>query len=229
MESMKNLGYIILKFNNKRNKKYLYLLTKLTANFVFSGFVAGDIGRLLLSASFLWAIMAVVKSFCLDTLLFRVFIGIGILAFLIEVIGGFGLFESVRTYFFLVQGVYIIYSATATYLILRNMRSRDRVTADLIYAGICIYLLIGFIFAFVYGVIISLDPQAFSQSMIEIESYGENIYLSFTTLTTVGYGDITPVSSWAKMFTNVEAIIGQLYPSVFLSILVSEYLSHRTR
>ena len=218
-----------MKFKKKRKEKYQYLLSILIVNFVLAGFLSGDIGRLLLSALFICAIVVIVRSFCLNSFLFRVFIGIAVLAFLLEFIGRLGQYESIRTYLFLVQGVYAIYSTAAIYLILRNMRASDRVTADIIRGGICVYLLIGFVWAFIYGIIASIDPQAFSRSIIETESYGENIYFSFTTLTTVGYGDITPASSWAKMFANLEGIIGQIYPSVFLSILVSEYLSQRNR
>ena len=74
-----------------------------------------------------------------------------------------------------------------------------------------------------------MDSNAFSQSIIDIESYGRAVYFSFTTLTTLGYGDIIPVSPLAKMLTNLEAIIGQLYPSVLIAILVGGYISQRPK
>jgi len=46
------------------------------------------------------------------------------------------------------------------------------------------------------------------------------MYFSFTTLTTVGYGDITPVSSFAMMLTNLEGIAGQLFLTIFIARLV---------
>ncbi len=60
-------------------------------------------------------------------------------------------------------------------------------------------------------------------------SLSEAVYFSFTTLTTLGYGDIIPMSSLAKMLTNFEAIIGQLYPAILISILVGSYLSQKTK
>ncbi|MEM7717215.1 MAG: potassium channel family protein [Cyanobacteria bacterium P01_A01_bin.68] len=55
------------------------------------------------------------------------------------------------------------------------------------------------------------------------------MYFSFTTLTTLGYGDIIPVSPLAKMLTNLEAIIGQLYPAILIAILVGGYISQRRK
>jgi hypothetical protein len=47
------------------------------------------------------------------------------------------------------------------------------------------------------------------------------VYFSFSTLTTVGYGDITPVARVARSLSNMEALIGQLYPAIVLARLVS--------
>jgi hypothetical protein len=48
-------------------------------------------------------------------------------------------------------------------------------------------------------------------------------YFSFTTLTTLGYGDVSPVNSFAMMLANAEALIGQLYPAIVIAKLVSLY------
>ena len=73
------------------------------------------------------------------------------------------------------------------------------------------------------------QKQAFSQPIIFEEPFGEAFYFSFTTLTTLGYGDIIPLSPLVKMLTNLEAIIGQLYPSILIAILVSDYLAQREK
>ena len=115
----------------------------------------------------------------------------------------------------------------AAYLILRDILLRSEVTKDTIYGGICVYLLIGFVWALFYGIVLSLEPQAFSHINIKAGLYDKLIYFSFTTLTTLGYGDIIPVTHVAKMLTNMEAIIGQLYPSILIAILVSGYTSRK--
>ena len=66
----------------------------------------------------------------------------------------------------------------------------------------------------------SLDVNAFSYSGETIEQPFDLLYFSFTTLTTVGYGDILPVSSIAKVFANLEGMLGVLFPAVFIAKLV---------
>ena len=218
-----------MKHKNKTKKKYTQLLTTLIANFVLAPFLRGNLGELVLSGIFLYTIILIVKTFSIRPILFKFFSGIAILAFILEIIGRLELYKSFGVYVFLIQGVFALYLAAAVYFILRDILFANQVTIDIIRGGICVYLLIGFVWALLYGIVASFDPQAFSQPLIEAESYGKSIYFSFTTLTTLGYGDIIPVSSWAKMLTNLEAIVGQLYPAILISILVSDYLSQRSK
>lgn len=217
----------ILKPKNE-TKKYTQLLTTLLANFVLAPFLRGNTGELVLSGIFLYSIILIVKTFSLRPILFRFFSSIAILAFILEVIGRLKLYDSVELYIFLIQGVFALYLAAAVYFILRDILFTNRVTVDIIRGGICVYFLIGFVWALLYGIVASLDSQAFSQSLIETESYAKSVYFSFTTLTTLGYGDIIPVSPWAKMLTNLEAIVGELYPAILISTLVNDYLSQRS-
>jgi hypothetical protein len=53
------------------------------------------------------------------------------------------------------------------------------------------------------------------------------LYFSFSTLTTAGFGDITPVHPLARNLANLESVIGQLYPATLLARLVSLELEHR--
>ena len=218
-----------LKHKNQINKKYNQLLTILIANFVLAPFLRGNLGELVLSGIFLYTIIVIVKTFSLRPIIFRFFSSIAILAFILEILGRLELYESVGVYLFLIQGVFALYLGVAIYFILRDILYANKVTVDIIRGGICVYFLIGFVWALLYGIVASFDPQAFSQPLIEAESYGKSIYFSFTTLTTLGYGDIIPVSPWAKMLTNLEAIVGQLYPAILISILVSDYLSQRSK
>ena len=218
-----------MKSKNKTKKKYDRLLTTLIANFILAPFLRGNIGGLVLSGIFLYSIILIVKTFSLRPILFKFFSSIAILAFILEVIGRLELSKFIGVYSFLIQGVYALYLAVAVYFILKDILFANQVTVDVIRGGICVYLLIGFVWALLFGIVASFDPQAFSQPLIEAESYGKSIYFSFTTLTTLGYGDIIPVSPWAKMLTNLEAIVGQLYPAILISILVSDYLSQRSK
>ena len=57
---------------------------------------------------------------------------------------------------------------------------------------------------------------------------GNLFYFSFVTLTTLGYGDITPVNNFAMMFTNLEGLCGQLFPAISIATLVSLYKKETT-
>ncbi len=210
--------------------KYTQLLTILIGNFILVPFLQGNIGELLSSAIFLYAIIIIVKTFSLKTRFIQVFSGIACLAFLLEILGRWGLYETWTVFFWLlIQAIYIIYLAVAAYLILQDIFLSERVTKDTIRGSICVYFLIGFIWSLLYGITASLDSSNFSQPIVAEGSFNKAIYFSFTTLTTLGYGDIIPVSPLAKMLTNLEAIIGQMYPAILIATLVGMYTSQRTK
>ncbi len=125
------------------------------------------------------------------------------------------------------QTIYILYLGIAAILIIQEIFLTQTITMDTIRGGICAYLLIGFVWALFYGIVETLNPSAFSETLIQSGSFLRPLHFSFTTLTTLGYGDIVPISNFALVLTDTEAIIGQLYPSVLIAILVGGYLSQK--
>ena len=107
--------------------------------------------------------------------------------------------------------------------------NEERVNQDVIRGGICLYLLLGVLWFFFYQIIYFFDangfsiPNDFSIPKTASETNLLLFYFSFTTLTTLGYGNIAPVNSFAMMLANAEALIGQLYPAIFIAKLVSLY------
>jgi len=83
-------------------------------------------------------------------------------------------------------------------------------------------VLIGSIFTIFYVPVVVFDPQAFSQPIIQNSSSPGSIltYFSFVTLTTLGYGDISPVSPIARSIAILEALTGTLFLAVLISRLV---------
>ena len=198
---------------------------------MLSSFLQGIIGRLFSSAISLYAIIVIFQTFSLNQKLFRLYIGIAVLAFGLETIARFGWYSSEKAYiYFLFQDtVYAVWLAMATFLILRDILLCQHITGDTIRGGICAYLLIGFFWALLYAIVANFDEGAFSQTASEVEFYSQAVHFSFTTLTTLGYGDIVPLTPLATMLTNLEAIIGQLYPSTLIAILVANYTAERTK
>jgi hypothetical protein len=97
------------------------------------------------------------------------------------------------------------------------------VTKDRISGAIVFYILAGLVWADAYQLIMLYVPRAFAgistlEGAVDRSTW---VYFSFATLTTVGYGDIVPVAPIARSLSNLEALIGQLYPAIVLARLVS--------
>lgn len=109
--------------------------------------------------------------------------------------------------------------------------TQTAVDGDAICGSISVYMLIGVIFSAGYSILLLLKPDSFTiAETLEISdpSLGPHrlmLYFSFTTLTTVGYGDISPVSDLARSLANVEAILGQAYLTVLVARLVGKHLA----
>jgi voltage-gated potassium channel len=106
-----------------------------------------------------------------------------------------------------------------------------RVTADKIFAAICVYMLIGYAWAFGYALLDELAPGAFGNlPETGLHDYVARVaqlrYFSFMTLTTVGYGDIVPRSAMARTMAMLEAVMGQIYLTVLIARLVGLHIVH---
>jgi hypothetical protein len=106
-------------------------------------------------------------------------------------------------------------------LLLRNLLSQRVITANLIYCAISIYLLIGIMWAGVYTVLEGIFPGSFS----EIPGAVDLVYFSFVTLTTVGFGDVAPISILAKRLAIFEAAMGSIYMAIIIALIVGRYMS----
>ncbi len=121
---------------------------------------------------------------------------------------------------------------TLLIVVVRAVFAPGRITFHRVIGAILLYLDVGLIFAALYGFLALAKPDAFAglPPMHDNLSVGTNVvYFSFVTLTSVGYGDITPVHPLARSLANIEAIIGQLYPATLLARLVTLELAHRDK
>ena len=112
--------------------------------------------------------------------------------------------------------------------ILTHIFLQDRINREVIFAAVVVYLLMGVLWAFVYGAVEHIQPNSFS---VTIDTIGDQRYLflyySFVTLTTLGYGDISPITAVASSMVILEAIIGQLYLVVQIAWLVGLRVSQQ--
>jgi hypothetical protein len=104
--------------------------------------------------------------------------------------------------------------------------SHKEVTRDLIVGAAVVYLFMALMWTFIFVVVEILHPGSFSipegQDIGATQSF---LYYSFVTITTLGYGDITPVTRLARSLSVLEAVIGQLYLVVQVAWLVGVHVS----
>ncbi len=97
------------------------------------------------------------------------------------------------------------------------------VEAEILYGAVSCYLLISYVWAFLYQLLYVLEPAAFSYGANEALTGYDFFYFSFITMTTLGYGDITPAMDYAKSLAIIEAIVGVFYTALVVARLVSLY------
>jgi len=98
----------------------------------------------------------------------------------------------------------------------------EKVSAKLLYISIANYFTIGILFDFIFQIIHINDPQAFNFSPEVNYNY---LYMSFVILSSVGLGDMLPVSIAAKSSVVMESISGQIYLTFFVAIIIGKYLA----
>jgi len=113
--------------------------------------------------------------------------------------------------------------------IISYVLQQKNVTHDMIFGAICGYLLIGVSWGFTYSLVAFLEPGSFAMAASGQTTQGDVLpdffYYSFVTLTTLGYGDITPVGPFARSLSTLEAIVGQIYLTVLVARLVGLHIS----
>ena len=118
---------------------------------------------------------------------------------------------------------WLILGSMLAWVVARAVFAPGRITFHRVIGAILLYLAIGLVFVALFTLVGALVPGAFSNLSIHdrVSLPSDLVYFSFSTLTTVGYGDIVPMHPFARSLTNLEAIFGQLYPATLLARLVS--------
>jgi len=123
--------------------------------------------------------------------------------------------------------------------ILVNVWRQDTVETDTIIGGVVVYLMLGIAFAGVYQLVEFIQPGSFAVSNPggghwgpwepEAGIYPRLFFFSFVTLTTLGYGDITPASQATGALTSLQAAIGSLYLAILISRLVGLHIAGKRK
>ena len=125
------------------------------------------------------------------------------------------------------QGAASIWSAVLLLLIvvtlLRQILSAPQVTMQSIYAAISAYLIIGLMFSAIYAAMYYLNSQQFFVQGSPGNVRSDFQYFSFTTLTTLGYGDFTAAGGGGRAVAMLEAMTGQIFLATLVAKLVASF------
>jgi hypothetical protein len=205
--------------------KYTYLVIAILAQFVLAPLLEKQI-PLIIPLLFFVLMIAVLGTLDLKKSFFRVLLGLGCLAFLFSLTArAFQLpYREARYFYVTGLSAEAAFFLIAIVVLVMKIFSEKVITAETIKGGIAVYFMMGFLWAFLYSLLILLAPDSISFPMGSVE-YSEITYFSFTTLTTLGYGDVTPVSWLARNLTILESTFGQIYLTVLIARLVGLHIA----
>ncbi len=215
----------------------------------FLPFAHGKFSFLLISLIVLLLLFPIVSEVFIERVIFDIFLSIVLLSavytvspkrhvFTIALLLSLPTFAGMWSNYFL-KNVYVTlvgWSFAVAFfgfigiIVLSDVLKAEKVTTDTIHAAICVYLLMGVTWALLYSFMEGVRPESFVISQGQLSSATEYVphflYYSFVTLTTLGYGDITPITPAAKSFSYMEAVTGQIYIAVLIARLVGLHIAH---
>jgi len=118
--------------------------------------------------------------------------------------------------------------------ILKDLFQDSEVTGDKLAGAVCIYLMIALIWGYAFLITEFLTPESFSftqgherMQLWVSKEFFPFFYFSLVTMTTVGYGDMAPVTTVAQTLATMEALVGQVYLTILVARLVGMFLMHQ--
>jgi nucleoside permease NupC len=121
----------------------------------------------------------------------------------------------------------VLLVAAAPVAIVAGVARRKTLDIRTVLAALCVYVLLGMFWTFVYQVIDAIDSQPFF-AQDATASTSDFVYFSFVTMTTTGYGDLTAANGLGRALAVLEALAGQLYLVTVVAVLVSQLGSRRS-
>ncbi len=126
----------------------------------------------------------------------------------------------------------IAFHAFAVVLLLGYVLRDEVVTTDELFALACIYVLLALLWASAYALVILADPRAIfinpTNDLDGIVGWSDLVYYSMTTLTSTGYGEITPVSPAARALAMLQQVVGVLFVAILIARLTGLNRSGRS-
>ncbi len=122
---------------------------------------------------------------------------------------------------------FVAYFGLLIYSYVTHLSCFQKVTMNILYAALCLYLILGLFWGALYSLLYELNPGAYSGVLLDNAAANPLhafTYFSMVTLTTLGYGDITPQTAGAGALCQMEAIVGQFFNAVIVGWLVGNMM-----
>jgi len=117
----------------------------------------------------------------------------------------------------------LLFYLGAVYKVARRVLFPEEVNTNIVVGALAIYLLLGLIWATLYLITLELFPHAFNglDPIYWSDNFSNAVYYSYVTMTSVGYGEITPAISVSRTLAYLQAVVGSFYMAVVVASLVS--------
>ena len=213
----------------RKEGRYIILLLSLLLLFFFYPFFGGILlGPKILGLVFLFILLASIQSLRNRPKPFLAALGLALVGYGSFLAGGFVEIPALQV---MAHLCFTLFFGFMTVAVVGNVWRVRSVTLDTILGSVCAYLLLGMTWTMACILIQIFVPGSYAvggQPLVFGGGgrgiYPDFIYYSFVTLTTLGYGDVSPVGDMAQMFAVTEGIVGQLYLTIFVARLVALYV-----
>ena len=123
----------------------------------------------------------------------------------------------------------LVFFLSAAWLVGRRVLLTGDVDLNIVTGSVALYLILGFIWAILYTILIQLQPEAIRGLEPEnwVYALSTMTYFSFVTLTTLGYGDMSPVTPIAKVLVSLEAVTGMFYFAIVVASLIGAAMDQK--
>jgi len=160
-----------------------------------------------------------IYGFKSESAFFRTGIGLVLAVIVILFLGV--LMEELKLYYVHLFILFCFY-VWSIWLAAKQVLFSGAIDANKIVGAICIYLLMGLIWALMYLFLAQAIPGAFNglDQLVWYDNFANVAYYSFVTLTTLGYGDISPVAPVARFLVYMQAVVGVFYMAILVASLI---------
>lgn len=207
------------KINHWRNN--LLLLLSIVFLFIIGPAIYNETENVFIVAVF-YTILVFSGIYAADykKVIFRILLNVGTLSIIILWLDVFLLTEALRFLTFISISIVLI---LITWALINHIAWSKIVNADILLSAINGYLLLGIVGTLAFRTILIYNPNALSIVLTEGEGVNDLIYFSFVTLSTLGYGEITPISPGARAVSMILSIAGPLYLTILIALLVGKF------